>query len=262
MGYLCFNLFKSARYIFLAGLALSLAGTSLASELDEVLLLTQNINDQVRSSQKRVDNTTDATRQLRSEYKTVLKEIEALKVYNNQLRNQIAEQQRRIRELGESISKVTVIQRQITPLMLRMIDGLDRFIALDVPFQKKERTNRVARLKEIVKRSDVVVSEKFGAVLNAYQIESEYGRTMEAYSDVLEGTDKVVDFLRVGRIVLAYQTTDGEESGVWNQSSNQFEVLDSNYNSHIKQAIRIARKQAAVDLLLLPVSGPGNINDQ
>jgi len=236
--------------------ALAVPGVLAANDLDEVLLLTQAINNQGRASQSRINSLNSETRQLKSEYKTVLKEVEALKVYNEQLRRQIERQQVRIRELGESIAQATVIQRQITPLMLRMIDGLEQFVSLDVPFQLKERTDRVARLREVVRRADVVVSEKFGAVLNAYQIEGEYGRTMEAYSDTLPGTQKIVDFLRVGRVVLVYQTADGEESGFWNKSTERFELLDDSYNANIKQAIRIARKQAAVDLVVLPVSGP------
>ncbi len=241
---------------FLLMVALAVPGVLAANDLDEVLLLTQAINNQGRASQSRINSLNSETRQLKSEYKTVLKEVEALKVYNEQLRRQIERQQVRIRELGESIAQATVIQRQITPLMLRMIDGLEQFVSLDVPFQLKERTDRVARLREVVRRADVVVSEKFGAVLNAYQIEGEYGRTMEAYSDTLPGTQKIVDFLRVGRVVLVYQTADGEESGFWNKSTERFELLDDSYNANIKQAIRIARKQAAVDLVVLPVSGP------
>ena len=35
-------------------------------------------------------------------------------------------------------------------------------------------------------RADVAVSEKFSQVLQAYQIENEYGRTMEAYGDTID----------------------------------------------------------------------------
>ena len=236
--------------------AISLSSLATGDDLDPLFMLTQVINNEGRATQKKVDRLANDTHALHTEYKVVLKETEALKIYNEQLRRQIASQQRNIQKLTKSIQQVTVIQRQVSPLMLRMVDGLKQFVGLDIPFQPKERSDRIERLNEIIVRPDVVVSEKFSAVLNAYQIENEYGRTMEAYSGTLPGGNKVVDFLRVGRIVLAYQTTDGSETGAWNQKTRQFEVLKSSYSSHIKQGIRMARKQAAIDMIILPVAGP------
>jgi hypothetical protein len=127
-----------------------------------------------------------------------------------------------------------------------------------VPFLIDERTSRIDRLHEILDRADVEVSEKFSQVLNAYQIENEYGRTMEAYSGEidLDGQTLVVDFLRFGRVSLIYQTTDGSRSGVWDQESRSWQALDSGYNNSIRNAIRMANKQASVDLVTLPVPGP------
>ena len=95
-------------------------------------------------------------------------------------------------------------------------------------------------------------------MLNAYQIENEYGRTLESYTDELEldGQTLVVDFLRLGRVSLVYQTTDGERAVVWNQGERAWQPLDSGYNNSITAAIRMARKQASVDLVTLPVPGP------
>ena len=94
-------------------------------------------------------------------------------------------------------------------------------------------------------------------MLNAYQIENEYGRTMESYTNELEldGQTLVVDFLRMGRVALVYQTTDGARSGVWNQEERRWQGLDDSYNNSIRSGIRIARQQAAVDLITLPIPG-------
>ena len=96
-----------------------------------------------------------------SDYKIVLKEIEGLRVYNRQLEKQISNQEKEMAQLSSSIDEVTVIERQITPLMLRMIDGLEQFVELDVPFLLEERRDRIERLREIMDRADVAVSEKF-----------------------------------------------------------------------------------------------------
>ncbi|MEE4301779.1 MAG: DUF3450 domain-containing protein [Pseudomonadales bacterium] len=233
------------------------SGAASAAELDTILSNANEVHDQARRAQLRVDEITEETRDLLNDYKTVMKEVEGLRIYNAQLERQIANQEAEMADLNESIDKVTLVERQVSPLMLRMLDGLEQFISLDVPFLLDERMGRIERLHEIVDRADVEVSEKFSQVLNAFQIENEYGRTMEAYTDELEldGSTLVVDFLRMGRISLVYQTTDGERSGVWNNAERRWQELDASFNNGIRNGIRIARQQAAVDLVTLPVPG-------
>jgi hypothetical protein len=229
-----------------------------AASLDDIFAAAEDLNVQARQSQAKIDALTDETRELLGEYKTVLKEIEGLRVYNRQLEKQISNQESEMTTLSASIDQVTVIERQITPLMLRMIDGLEQFISLDLPFLQDERTDRLANLKDMMDRADVAVSEKLSQILRAYQIENEYGRTMEAYSDTINisGTDRKVDVFKVGRVSLVYQTQDGKETGVFNSSSGLWEPLDDSYKTPIQNGIRMARQQLTVDMLSLPVSGP------
>lgn len=229
--------------------------TASAASLDQIFSVAGRINDEARRSQSRIDALTDETRQLLSEYKTVLKEIEGLRVYNRQLEKQIANQESELEQLSGAIDKVTVIERQITPLMLRMIDGLEQFISLDMPFLEDERAERVEKLREIMDRADVAVSEKFSQVLRAYQIENEYGRTMEAYGATINinDTDRKVDVLKVGRIALVYQSPDAEETGMYNKQTRQWEKLDDNYRNSVRNGIRMARKQLSQEMLNLPI---------
>jgi hypothetical protein len=107
-------------------------------------------------------------------------------------------------------------------------------------------------------RADVTESEKYRNIMEAYQIENEYGRTIEAYRSTLAQDDKevTVDFLRVGRIALIYQTLDESEAGVWNQQTRSWEPLDRSFRSAIRDGLRIARKQSAPDLIRLPLLAP------
>jgi hypothetical protein len=160
-------------------------------------------------------------------------------------------------QLSESIDEVTVIERQITPLMLRMIDGLEQFVDLDVPFLLDERRGRIERLREIMDRADVAVSEKFSQVLRAFQIENEYGRTMETYGTtiMLDGVERQVDVLKVGRIALVYQTPDGDETGMWDVDLGDYRAVEDKYQGSVRQGIRMARQQASIDMLSLPIKG-------
>jgi hypothetical protein len=242
----------------LTGLMLmTMSVSASATTLADIYQVADQINGTALRSQAKIDALTEETRKLLSEYKTVLKEIEGLRVYNRQLEKQIGSQEREMTDLANSIDQVTLIERQITPLMLRMIDGLEQFVSLDMPFLLKERNERIDRLREMMDRADVAVSEKFSQVLRAYQIENEYGRTMETYGDtiVIAGTERKVDVLKVGRVALVYQTPDGEETGMFNRNSNEFVPVDDDYQSSVRQGIRMARQQATQDMFSIPVHG-------
>jgi hypothetical protein len=166
---------------------------------------------------------------------------------------------KRVGSIDESISQVTVIQRQMTPLVIRMIDGLEQFVELDVPFEKEERLQRIQFLRNNLDRADVTVAEKFRGVLEAYNIELQYGRGIDTYRGTIDlgGTQRDVDFLRVGRIALVYQTTDGALAGAWDKSAGAWVELPSGeYDAAIRKGIRIAKKQATIELLSMPVSAP------
>ena len=232
--------------------------TVAAASLNDIFAVAERLNEQARRSQSKIDALTEETRQLLNEYKTVLKEIEGLRVYNRQLEKQIASQEKEMSTLLQSIDDVTLIERQITPLMLRMIDGLEQFVQLDLPFLLDEREARVERLKDMMDRADVAKSEQFNQILRAFQIENEYGRTMEAYDDTvsIDGVDRKVDVLKMGRVALVYQTSDGAETGMYNAASRSWQRLDDAYKTPVKNGLRMARQQLSVNMLALPIAGP------
>lgn len=238
-----------------------LAGAVDAQQLNQVMSQGEQRVRLAQESQARVDNIVNQTRSLSEQYRQVLRETEGLEVYNKLLERQVERQSDQREQVRNSIDQVTVIQRQIVPLMDRMIAGLEQFVALDVPFLADERQERVERLRSMMDRQDVSVAEKFRRVMEAYQIENEYGRTIENYQGSLEvgGVVRDVDFLRIGRVTLVYQTVDGQRQGVWDQANRQWVELGNEHRNPIRQALRVARRQIAPELLLLPVPAPEDL---
>lgn len=226
-----------------------------ADELQPVIEKSSKITQSATNSQQKIDKLTEQTQSKFQQYQTVNKEIEGLDVYNAQLQKQISNQLAEMEKLNLDIDQVSVIERQITPLMIRMIDGLAQFVELDVPFLPEERANRIASLKEMMERADVAVSEKFRRVLEAYQVETAYGRSIEAYAGIIEveGQERDVDFLRIGRVALMYQTRDGSIAGRWDNESKSWQSLGDEYRMHITKGLRMAKKQLAPDLLVMPI---------
>jgi len=230
--------------------------------LEDVIDVRQGGNQAAEASQKRIDDISDQTEDLLSQYRTTWKQIQAIDVYNAQMRDLIQAQQAELASLGAQLERVDLVGRSVTPLMIRMIDAIEQFVKLDVPFLLEERTQRIAELRKLMGRADVTTPEKFRQIMEAYQIENEYGRTIEAYRATLDidGKETTVDFLRFGRIALVYQSLDETQRGMWKVGDGSepggWLALDSSYRSAIRQGLRIARKQAAPDLVMLPLPAP------
>ena len=160
--------------------------------------------------------------------------------------------------IKRQLVEIETTQREIQPLMQKMVETLDEFVKRDVPFLIEERTRRVKNLLEIMPRAEVTISEKYRRILEAYQIELEYGRTLDTYQDALpgvEGPPRTVTFVRLGRISLMYQTGDRNETGYWNQHTRSW-VIDDSYQAAVQEAIGVASKRGAPDLLEVPVPAP------
>ncbi len=241
--------------------ALITAGVSVSmfaqTTVDQVTQAGERRADAGAAEQQRVEQVANQTDKIVGDYKTVTKVVDGLLVYNTLLQRQIDNQEREKTELATSMTNVALIERQILPMMTRMIDSLEVFIELDTPFLMEERRTRLERLRGMMERSDVTAAEKFRRVIEAYQIENDYGRTIEAYrgSVVINGNQQEVDFLRIGRISLSYQSIGGANTGAWNAEAGDWEALDpAKYKSQVAHGIRVARKQVAPDLLIIPVA--------
>lgn len=235
------------------------AGEVYAASLNEVLGVRASTTVEGAKSQARIDEVTEQTQDLLTQYKTVMKVVDGLRVYNQQQRRLISNQESELAELEQSIDNVTVIERQIGPLIERMITNLDSFVNLDIPFLINERQERIEFLKETLDRADVSVAEKFSQVLQAYQVENTYGTTIEAYtaSIELDGKDRDVDMLKWGRVALVFQTQDGETTGVWDNTDRNWVILPDEFRTGVRDGLRIARKTQTADLVRLPVPAPG-----
>ena len=233
------------------------AAAASAQQLDPPIDARVDANEAGAASQKRVEGIANETDSLIAEFRLTNKKIESLEIFNRQLSQVIASQEEELESLQEQIDGVEEVGRAVTPLMLRMIEALEQFVAFDVPFLMDERKDRVAKLRVLMRQSDVAEPERYRAILEAYQIESDYGRTVESYPGTIDkdGAEIPVDFLRFGRVGLLYKTRDAQEYGVWNHGAKEWETLDpADYANWIDQGLRVAKKQAAPQLIrvLLP----------
>lgn len=236
--------------------ALSTAGVQ-AQSLDSTVQAENRINEQSARSQTRVSSLARQTQDLLTEYRSVVRETESLRIYNDNLERVVNDQRNEIQSINRQLEGLEATNRGVVPLMLDMIDTLDQIVEADVPFRIEERRARVQRLRDMMDQAEVTASEKYRRVMEAYQGELEFGRTTEAYSEKLPGTEQTVDFLRIGRTLLVYQSSDGGTTGWFNPATRAFEELDDDrYRLEVKEGLAIARNEKAPDLVMLPVPAP------
>jgi len=209
-----------------------------------------------KNAQQRIDQVDDETEKLLGQYRQLTAETESFDAYSKQLTTQIKSQVEEIERTNAEMAEIETTTREVLPMMQNMLDTLARFVDLDVPFLLGERSKRVATLKEMMTRADVSVSEKYRRIVEAYVVEMEYGRTIEAYEDKLAGDDaRTVQLLRIGRVSLLYQTIDGKETGYWDADKKAWAV-DNDYAHAFKEGTHVAKKLGAPDILFAPIPAP------
>ena len=237
------------------------AAANAQDELERALEAQLEVDRAARASQQRVDRLDDETQKLLNEYRRALTDAESYTTYASQLEAQVQSQRAELAEIDRQLLEVETTSREVLPLMQNMLDTLEQFVALDLPFLIEERTRRVSTLKQTMGRADVAISEKYRRIVEAYQVEMDYGRTIEAYEGELPGEagdPRTVQFLRVGRVTLLYQTLDGRETGYFDAVQMRW-VVANDYAHGFEEGIAVAKKVRAPEMLIVPVPAPQEV---
>ena len=230
------------------------------AQLQEALTAQVQVDQAAAQAQNTINELRERTQDAAARASQSNAEAESLERFNRQLEEQVRDQEREVASIESQLVDIETTQREVQPLMLQMVDTLSRFIELDVPFLLDERTTRVENLKALMPRADVAISEKYRLILEAYQIELDYGQTLDAYEGRLgTGPDaRTVVFAQLGRVSLMYRTLDGSETGYWDANQKMW-VVDNSYAQAIEKAIRVANGDDNADLLTVPVPAPQEV---
>jgi hypothetical protein len=187
-------------------------------------------------------------------YARTLAEADLITRYNVQIEQQLRSQEQEIATLEQEIAALDATAVDVQPLLQRMFDDLVQFVAGDVPFFKDERDRRIDVLRELMAQIDASASEKFRRLVEAYQIEMEYGRTMSAYMQTL-ADGREAEMVRLGRVALLYRTVEDGETGYWDNERKEW-IADPSSAGQIEEALGIAKEERAPDLIVVPVPAP------
>ncbi|MEM6640905.1 MAG: DUF3450 domain-containing protein [Pseudomonadota bacterium] len=245
----------------------ALVGTA-ASSLAQESTLRRALGESTGSArdgaqtQAQIDNMADETTELLAEYRLRAEELDRLEAYNRHLQNLVNDQNTKLAGMESELEGALIVQQEIIPLMNSMIDNLGAFVEADMPIKRESRLERVQTLRDLMPDSGVTTAEKYRQIVEAYKAEVDMGRKIEAYDGEIDvgGSPQSVKFLAIGRIILAYQSEDRTVTRFWNKTASTpgWEDLPGEYRTLVDNAMRIANKQSAPNLMMLPVAAPGS----
>lgn len=251
------QLFLASSALALAAVAMGLVAAPAPNKVQQAVNNQEQVDKNAAASQKKVDTVTGNTQDMLNSYLAVTQQKDELSSYDEQLAQIVQAQSDQINSLNQQVSQVGGVRDSLLPLMLQMADSLTQFIKLDLPYRQDDRLAKVAQLKALISNAGVPVTDKFQKLVQAYDDEIAAGRSVEAFRGEVSGNGKAltVNFLRVGHVLLAYQTLDKSETGYWDKQGHKWQV-DNSYKSAVADAIAVANKEAAPNLMELPVAAP------
>lgn len=217
----------------------------------------QQLDKTAAASQKKIDKVAGGTQDMLNEYLNLTQQTDDLRAYDAQLQQLTQAQKEQIDSLNTQIQQVDAVKNGVLPLMVQMADSLVQFVKLDIPYRRDERLARAQALRALLNNPTATANEQFQKLVQAYNDEIAAGRTVETYRGEIDegGKTLTVNFLRVGHLALAYQTSDKSETGYWDKQKQAWQV-DNDYRDAVSEDIAIVNKQAAPDLLEMPVEAP------
>lgn len=241
----------------LTAVALGASAATAPSKVAPPLAAQQVQDKAAAASQKKVDATAAGTQDMLNKFLEVTSQKDQLQAYDDQLEQIVNGQNEEINSLTQQTSQVGGVKGGLLPLMLQMVDSLDQYVKLDIPYHLDTRQARVQQLRSMMTTQAASVNDVFQKLVQAYNDEIAAGKTVEAYRGELTADSKTrtVNFLRIGHLALAYQTLDRSETGYWDKQKHQWQV-GNDYRDAVAEAIAVANKQAAPDLMEVPVTAP------
>lgn len=228
-----------------------------ANTLDDAKAIQNKTNAASASSQRAVDKSSAAAMELQSEIEQLNEEVKNLSVYRDHLASLVVSQDSEITSLQEQIVEINQTRQGIVPLMYQMIDGLQTNLSEDKPIRLTAREDRIEKLKALMPRADVSDAEKYRRILDAYQIEMDYGSKLGVYQDTIQlaENDAVkADILYLGRVSLIARNLNATQYWSWDQTQKQWSAVSGSNKADLDTAYNLANQQIAPTLLTLPVS--------
>ena len=235
---------------------MSLSSPIIATELNSSEIKTlENISQELVKVRQQIETLHTSINFEKEKYKDQLRSYSSQKsdldVRISRAELNLKDLQRELQKLSKQNSEKNQAQANISPVLKQSIKALQSNISSSLPFKIKERLKAINDI-EYRLDSNIISPNKAANQLWAF-VEDELmiGKSNGIYNDTvsIQGREKLVKVLRIGKIAMFYKTSDGEfgvtklEKGKWQQtmlddssSISQLENLFDSFNKNIRNS--------------------------
>ncbi|GAL19584.1 TonB system biopolymer transport component [Vibrio maritimus] len=247
---------KTALRLTLCSLPLlNISGLANANDLNSARNVEAQTITQSAQSQARINKSSDKAFELKSDIAMLEQEVANLEVYERHLKAVVGNQEEEMASINVQLEQISDTRQGVVPLMYQMLEGLEQHISSDKPIRLDVRLARLEELKALMPQADVSDAEKYRRILEAYQIEMDYGIKLGSYRSLINvGSEIEAEQLYLGRLSLVARSLDRNQYWTWDSNQNSWVVVDASLAPQIDKAFAIANKQASPALIELPVS--------
>ena len=238
--------------IFIFSIAPSFAKEELAGKIIKPVKKSLDIR---QATQKHEDRWNDEKAKLILEYKNLEIEKENLLAVNKSLNKKNTAHKIEIASYEKKLNAINRISAELVPYLSDVLKHLDSSVHGSLPFLPAERSSRLENIYKLLEDPKVTTAEKFRKIMEALQVEAEYGNNVEVYQESIKIDENIIvaNVFRLGRLSLFFQTIDAKTSGYYNPAQSAWLILPEKHNREIGKVIDIANKRRSIDLLVLPL---------
>ncbi len=255
---------KIGKFILIAGSAIFLlssfieAGTG--EKINEDIKRTaQLLEEEKREHQREKEQVSSAHKSLEERIKVLEEKIGNLKKDTRELKNKISNVKKEESKLSKDKKAAEISLVKAKKVLVEDIEKIEERIKSGFPYEVDLQLNRMDNFKRNLQQEECDLLEVMQEVYIQLVKEIELGENSEIYAEereTMEGDIKKAKLVRVGRVLLFYQTNDGKETGylLKNQQGYMWKNdLCRKCRTNIKKAIETMKGKRIPELIEFPV---------
>jgi hypothetical protein len=234
------------------------ASIGLPRAQDDVKQLTDTVQKTVdthQQTQKQQQAWAEEKADLAARYRSAKAQVEYLEKKKAFEEKEVNELDEGIAELERRMVESVRLAEDLQDSLNVVVDHLEAWVNRDVPFLMEERQARLASVREAIARPDVTPAEKLRRVLEALQVEANYGNLADVSQEkiVVGGEEVYADIVRVGRVSIFWRSPDGKRVGEYDRASKSWIELESKYVQPINELREMVLRLRSTKVVSLPL---------
>jgi hypothetical protein len=239
-------------------IALAVALPAAAARAQDAATLSETVAKTVEThqqTQKKQEAWADEQAELTARLRAARAQVDFFEKRKAVEQKEVSELEKGIAELQRRTVESVRLNESLIDTLNVVMARLESFVESDLPFLMDERRARIAGVKDALARPDFTGAEKLRRVLEALQVEANYGSLAEVYQEKIIVNDEEVhaDMVRIGRVSVYWLTPDGQRVGEYDRAQGKWVDMDHKHLETVKVTREMALRMRSVEVVTLPL---------